>query len=94
MNLLLQPNLFVDKDDFQITPLIVIRTTKKEKDFVDDKPTGGLTLGLDSFRLPWAGGSEETCVGIIIVIITIIAVIDIFVVVFIYCYLKIVFINE
>ena len=62
LGLLLQPNLFTDKEDFIVTPLIVIRTTKKEKDSIDDKPSG-ISLSLDSFRIPWVVGPEESHQG-------------------------------
>ena len=62
LGLLLQPNLFTDKEDFIVTPLIVIRTTKKEKDSIDDKPSG-ISLSLDSFRMPWVAGPEELSQG-------------------------------
>lgn len=59
---LLQPNLFTDKEDFEYSPLVVIRSTRKERDFSDDKPSSSM-LSLETFRLNWTGGNEDSAAG-------------------------------
>lgn len=34
---MLQPNLFIDKDNFDLNPVVVLRNTRKEKDKEKDK---------------------------------------------------------
>jgi hypothetical protein len=62
LSALLQPNLFTDKEDFDFSPLVVIRTTRKERDFSDEKPSSSM-LSLETFRLNWTGGNEDSAAG-------------------------------
>ena len=61
LSLLLQPNLFTDKVTYEYSPLVVLRTTRKEKEQNDDKPSS--MLSLDSFRINWTGSNEDSLPG-------------------------------
>lgn len=37
LTLLLQPNLFIDKDNFDLNPVVMLRSTRKERDKEKDK---------------------------------------------------------